>query len=111
MSIRVYSAATRRDLTDLKIADTVAFLDDLGSSGHKTAPITAGFFRMGRGAPLPYTYEFDEYKIVLEGEMDVTEDNGTVHRLKAGDIIAFSAGDKVKFSSPTSGLAFYVAQR
>jgi ethanolamine utilization protein EutQ (cupin superfamily) len=111
MSIRVFPAATRRELTDLKIADTVAFLDDLASSGHKTAPITAGLFRMGRGPALPYTYEFDEYKIVLEGEMDVTEDNGTVHQLKAGDLISFSAGDKVKFSSRSSGLAFYVAQR
>lgn len=111
MSLRVISAASRRDLTDLKIPETVAFLEDLASSGHKTAPITAGLFRMGRGQPLSYTYEFDEYKILLEGEMAVTEEDGTVHELKAGDLIRFSSGDKVQFSSRSSGLAFYCAQR
>jgi ethanolamine utilization protein EutQ (cupin superfamily) len=111
MSIRIFQAATRQQLTGLKIPDTVAFLDDLGSSGNKSAPITAGLFRMGKGQAMPYTYDFDEFKLVLEGEMTVTEESGNVYELKAGDLIQFSAGAKVKFSSHSSGLAFYVAQR
>lgn len=111
MSIRVFQAVTRQQLTDLKIPDTVALLDDLGSSGNKSAPITAGLFRMGQGQAMPYTYEFDEFKLVLEGEMTVTEESGNVYELKAGDLIQFSAGAKVNFSSHSSGLAFYVAQR
>lgn len=111
MSISVFSGVSRRNLTDLKIPNTVAFLDDLASSGHKSAPMTSGLFRMGRGEALPYTYEFDEYKIVLEGEMTVTEENGTVHELKTGDVIYFPNGTKVRFSSHSSGLAFYCAQR
>lgn len=111
MSIRIFSGAARRNLTDLKIPDTVAFMDDLASSGRKAAPITSGLFRMGRGTPLPFTYEYDEYKFLLEGEMTITEDNGTVHELKAGDLIFFPSGAKVKFSSHSSGLAFYCAQR
>ncbi|WP_211461711.1 cupin domain-containing protein [Collimonas silvisoli] len=111
MSIRVFQAATRQQLTDLKIPDTVAFLDDLGSSGNKSAPITAGLFRMGQGQAMPYTYEFDEFKLVLEGDMTVTDESGKVYELTAGDLIQFSAGAKVSFSSRSSGLAFYVAQR
>jgi uncharacterized cupin superfamily protein len=111
MNIRVFPAATHQQLTDLKIADTVAFLDDLGSSGSKSAPITAGLFRMGRGEAMPYTYEFDEFKLVLEGEMTVTDEAGNAYELKAGDLIQFSSGAKVKFSSHSSGLAFYCAQR
>ncbi|MGA3949059.1 cupin domain-containing protein [Ralstonia nicotianae] len=111
MSIHVFQAATRQQLTDLKIPDTIAFLDDLGSSGQEHAPITAGLFRMGQGQPMPYTYAFDEFKLILEGEMTVTEASGTVHELKAGDLIQFSAGTRVNFSSRSSGLAFYVAQR
>lgn len=65
MTVRVFQAATRRQLTDLKIPETVAFLDETGK----------------------------------------------VFELKAGDLIQFSAGAKVNFSSESSGLAFYVAQR
>jgi uncharacterized cupin superfamily protein len=111
MTIRVFQAATHQQLTDLKIPETVAFLDDLGSSGRTHGPITAGLFRMGHGQAMPYTYEFDEFKLVLEGEMTVTEETGKVYELKAGDLIQFAAGAKVKFSSHSSGLAFYVAQR
>lgn len=111
MNVRVFPAATRQQLTDLNIPGTVAFLDDLGSSAKEGAPITAGLFRMGQGQAMPYTYEFDEFKLILEGEMVVTEDTGKVHELKAGDLIQFSAGTKVSFSSNSSGLAFYVAQR
>ena len=111
MTIRIFPSATHQQLSDLKIPDTVAFLDDLGSSGNPASPITAGLFRMGQGQAMPYTYTFDEFKLVLEGEMTVTEDSGKVHELKAGDLIQFSAGAKVSFSSHSSGLAFYVAQR
>ncbi len=40
MTIRVFSSATSQQLTNLKIANTVAFLDDLGTSGHLNAPIS-----------------------------------------------------------------------
>jgi len=111
MTIRVFQGATRRQLTDLKIANTTAFLDDLGSSSSEKAPITAGLFRLGRGEAMPYGYEFDEFKVLLEGEMTVTDEAGNVYELKAGDLIQFSCGAKVKFSSHSSGLAFYCAQR
>jgi uncharacterized cupin superfamily protein len=111
MSIRVFPAITSQQLTDLQIPSTVAFLDDLGSTGSKDSRVTAGLFRMSRGEALSYSYEFDEFKLVLEGEMTVTEDSGRVFDLKAGDLIQFSSGAKVKFSSRSSGLAFYCAQR
>jgi uncharacterized cupin superfamily protein len=111
MTIRVFQSATSQQLTDLKIPDTIAFLDDVGSSGHSRSPITAGLFRMGAGEAMPYICEFDEFKLVLEGEMTVTEKSGTVHELVAGDLIQFTAGDNVTFSSRSTGLAFYVAQR
>lgn len=111
MSIRVIQGATNQQLTDLNIPGTVAFLDDVGGSSSNTAPITAGLFRMGQGEAMPYTYEFDEFKLVLEGEMTVTEESGAVHELKSGDLIQFSSGTTVTFSSRSTGLAFYVAQR
>lgn len=111
MSVKVFASAAQLNLTDMKIPETVAFADDLHSSGNLKAPITAGLFRMGRGKALPYTYEFDEYKMVLEGEMTVTDADGTIYELRAGDLIFFSKGSVVKFSSNSSGLVFYCAQR
>ncbi|MFC5521670.1 cupin domain-containing protein [Polaromonas jejuensis] len=112
MSIHVFQGATRQQLTDLKIPDTVAFGDDLGASSKEGAPITAGLFRIGKGQSMPYSYDFDEFKLVLEGEITVKDQaNGQVYELKAGDVIQFPAGTKVSYSSHSSGLAFYVAQR
>lgn len=111
MGIRVIHGVDQKQLTDLKIANTVAFLDDIDKSEDKAAPITAGLFRMGAGESLPYSYDFSEFKVLLEGEITVTDDSGEVYELKAGDMIYFPTGTKVKFSSRSSGLAFYVAQR
>lgn len=111
MSTRVFQAVTRHQLTDLEIPETIAFLDDLGSSRSNGPPITAGLFRMGAGEALRYSYEFDEFKLILEGEMTVTEDSGTVYELKVGDLIQFAAGTKVQFSSRSSDVAFFVAPR
>lgn len=92
MSIRVFQRATHQQLTGLNVPSTAAFLDDLGSSKKTAAPITAGLFRMGKGEPILYTYEFDEFELVLEGEITATEEGGEVHGLKSGDLIRFSVG-------------------
>ena len=66
--------------------------------------MTAGLFRICRGRAMPYPYDFDEFKIVLEGEITVADGDGKTYKLKAGDLVRFSAGVKVEFWSRSSGL-------
>lgn len=88
-----------------------AFLRDLQSSNSESAPITCGFFRMESGQPLEYTYKYDEFKLMLEGEITIAEQGGETVTLRAGDVIFFEKDTSVTFSSQSSGTVFYVAQR
>lgn len=111
MTMKHFSGARDKEIKSLGIDGINAFLEDTVSSNNPTAPITAGFFRMEAGNPLEYTYSYDECKIMLAGEMTITEEGGDTVTLQPGDVIYFSAGTKVVFSSETSGTAFYVGQR
>lgn len=111
MSVTKFAAATSTELPKLDLPDIVAFLKDVASVDSAGAPLTFGLFRMSAGKPLGYAYDFDEFKLVLEGELTVVDDAGVATHLKAGDVVQFAKGAKVEFSSPSTALAFYVAQR
>ncbi len=54
------------------------------------------------------TPEFDEYTVVLSGELQVKTREGTF-RVKSGQAILISSGEWVQYSSPFSGGAEYIA--
>jgi quercetin dioxygenase-like cupin family protein len=54
------------------------------------------------------TPEFDEYTIVLEGELQV-ETQAAVHRVGAGQAIIVKAGEWVRYSTPGPSGARYIA--
>ena len=111
MPLRHFPQAQQMQIASLGIPDVKASLQDLACSTDAASPITCGLFRMERGKPLEYTYSYDECKILLEGEMTVQESGGESVQARAGDVLFFSKGTKVTFSSGSSGLAFYCGQR
>jgi quercetin dioxygenase-like cupin family protein len=52
--------------------------------------------------------EFDEYTVVLKGELQV-ETRGAVHRVGAGQAIVVKAGEWVRYSTPGAEGAEYIA--
>lgn len=77
------------------------------------SPMCSGFFELHHtDAPLEYLYEYDEMKVVLEGEF-VLENADTGQRLTAGpkDSIFFPKGSRILFSTPDRALAYYVGYR
>ncbi|HEY7320140.1 MAG TPA: cupin domain-containing protein [Candidatus Binatia bacterium] len=54
------------------------------------------------------TPEFDEYTIVLHGELQV-ETQEAVHRVSAGQAIIVGAGEWVRYSTPGTEGAQYIA--
>ena len=109
--MKYFNKAQSQDIASLNIEGINAFLQDTVSSNNESAPITCGFFRMDSGNPLEYTYSYDECKIMLEGEMTITEESGQSVTMKPGDVVYFDSGTKVTFTSASSGKAFYVGQR
>ncbi|MDH3839367.1 MAG: hypothetical protein OET45_01940 [Chromatiales bacterium] len=54
------------------------------------------------------TPEFDEYTVVLRGCLRVESDAGVID-VRAGQAIAVSAGEWIRYSSPEAGGAEYIA--
>ncbi|KZP06608.1 ethanolamine utilization protein-like protein [Athelia psychrophila] len=95
------------------IANENAFLGDVASSGKldSAKPITAGFYRLEKGTPLVYAYDYHEMKIIVEGEFDIADETGQKVHAVAGDVFYFPKGSKITFTTETYGLGFFVGQR
>ena len=77
------------------------------------SPMCSGFFELRHtDTPLYYEYEYDEMKVVLEGEFLLeNKETGQKSVAKAKDAIFFPKGSKIYFSTPSYALAFYTGQR
>lgn len=72
-------------------------------------PISCGFYRLEKGTPLVYTYTYDEMKIILEGQFQITDETGQTVTASPGDVFYFPKGAKITFTTENYGLAFYVS--
>jgi ethanolamine utilization protein EutQ len=91
---------------------TDGYIDDVYVNPEGT-PMCSGYFELRHtDAPLDYFYDYDEMKIVLEGEFRLENvDTGQVHTARAKDAIFFPKGSRILFSTPDRALAFYVGYR
>jgi ethanolamine utilization protein EutQ (cupin superfamily) len=106
-----FKNAKDMQISSLNIDGVNAYLSDIVSSNDPDAPISCGLFRMEKGKPLEYTYTYDEVKIIIAGEMTISEENGESVHAQAGDVVYFDQDAKITFTSESSGLAFYCGQR
>ncbi len=90
--------------------DIPAFFEDVVSSGNPEAPMTCAMFRMEKGEPLVYEYEYDDIKYVLDGSFTVSDGNSTVTAVK-GDVLRFPAGSTITFTSEDYGLGWACGNR
>jgi len=106
-----YQNGQATELPSMNIDGVHAYINDMIFTNDPVSPVVCGLFRMEKGAPLEYTYTYDDVKIILEGEMTVSEEGGKTVDAKPGDIFLYREGAKVTFSSNSSGLGFYCGQR
>ncbi|CAI7631724.1 hypothetical protein N7533_000143 [Penicillium manginii] len=79
---------------------------------HSPAYFTSGFYKIEAGPARPAHYTFEETKYILNGQIDILDEaTGITHHLVPGDFAFFNVGTKVKFSTKSSGLAFYAVTR
>ena len=109
--MKYFDKAQRMSIASLNLEGINAYLQDIVTSDDNEKPITCGLFRMEQGQPLEYTYSYNELKIMLEGEMELTDESGKTVKFTPGDVVSFSDGEKIIFSSKSSGLAFFCGQR
>lgn len=109
--MKYYEKGQATELDSMNTEGINAFIKDIVFSNDPDSPITCGLFRMEKGKSLEYNYTYDEAKIILEGEMTISEEGGDTVEAKAGDIIYIGKGAKMTFSSNSYGLEFYCGQR
>jgi ethanolamine utilization protein EutQ (cupin superfamily) len=71
-------------------------------------PISAGFYRLEKGTPLVYEYTYDEMKIIIEGQFQISDETGQSVHAKPGDVFYFPKGSKITFTTESYGLGFFV---
>lgn len=100
----------------MNVEGVAAFLGDtfvsVKPSTNKEQPLCTGFFHLEAGKPLDYTYDYEEMKIVVEGEFIITEvkTGQTVHAT-VGDVLYFTDGDHIIFDTPKRAVGFFCGQR
>jgi ethanolamine utilization protein EutQ (cupin superfamily) len=99
------------ELPSMNVHATQAFLADVHTSGDMAKPITCGFFRMEKGPALVYDYNYEEMKVIVEGEMIISDEMGQSVEARPGDVFYFAKGSQITFSSPSYGIGFFCGQR
>lgn len=88
-----------------------SYLLDVAYSSVPGKEMAAGLYRIDAGPPLHYTYAYEEFKYVVEGEYHLEDGTGQRLVAKRGDLLYFPCGVNVTFSTPHSALGYYVGQR
>ena len=60
---------------------------------------------------MTYTYTHHEMKIILDGEVTVSDDTGQSVTASRGDLFHFPADSAITFTTSDFALAYFVGQR
>ena len=82
-----------------------------GASNDDQAPITAGLFRLEAGNPITYTYTYEEMKLIIDGELQITDESGETVTGRTGDLFYFPKGSVITFATDTFGVGYFCGQR
>ncbi len=80
-------------------------LKDVITARHGS-PMGAGFMTLHKGQ-FPWTLDYDEIEYVIEGELHIITDQGTVVGLP-GDVIFIPKGSNIQFATPSWAKFLYV---
>jgi len=84
---------------DVRLADLITARDG--------SPMTAGIMSWAREDSFPWSLDYDEVDLVLEGVLQITIDGHTLEG-RAGDVFFIPKGSTVLFGTPWRTKVFYV---
>jgi ethanolamine utilization protein EutQ len=87
-------------------ADRHVGLTDL-VNGRDGSPMTAGIMSWGRDDSFPWTLDYDEVDLVLEGTLRI-EIDGRALEGRSGDVFYIPKGSRIVFGTPSRVRVFYV---
>jgi ethanolamine utilization protein EutQ (cupin superfamily) len=105
------ASAVEQTLPSMNVPGCDAFLNDLLVSDDPEKRIVSGFFRLEQSKPLVYSYDYHEMKIIVAGEMIISDETGQQAHAKPGDVFYFPKGSVITFDTPSYGIGFFCGQR
>ncbi len=109
--MKYYSKIADKSLPPMEDVEAPAYLEDFSISEDLEKPITSGLFRLEKGESLTYLYTYHEMKYIVDGEFNISDENGVEVVATAGDLLYFPKGSTITFSTPDFGLGFFCGQR
>ena len=109
-NLQFFDNAQSQPISSMNEPGVKAYFEDIVSSADPTAPISCGMFKIEKGNPLVYTYDYDDIKLVVDGQITFSDGEQEVTANK-GDVLFFPKGATITFSSDDVGQAFACGQR
>lgn len=109
-SLKFFHQAQKMDIPSMDVEDVDAFFTDIVGSERENSPISCGLFKIEKGKPLVYEYDYDDVKMMLEGQITFSDGERQV-TAHPGDVLYFPKGSTITFSTKDAGLAFACGQR
>lgn len=112
----------KQNIPALKIIDDIpllpndseakAYLEDFLRSEVKGKEMTSGLYKVFNGPYHDYLYDYEEFKYIIEGQLNLKDGTGQSVVAKAGDLMYFPNGVPINFGTEGEyGLGFFVGQR
>ncbi|MDT8861349.1 hypothetical protein N0O92_14005 [Alkalihalobacillus sp. MEB130] len=73
--------------------------------------LSMGYFSMQPSEDFLFTYTYLEVKVVLNGQIIVSDDKGVKYVAEAGDVLIFTPDTEVTFHKESNGNAIYTGHR
>lgn len=96
--LRPFAVEVGRPEMAIRLADVI--------TGARGSPMAAGFMTWQTGS-FPWTLNYDEIDLVLEGQLEVRKD-GQIVVADPGDVLYIPRGSDIFFGSPSHARVFYV---
>ena len=110
--MKYFQQAIAAEQPSMGIEGVNATFGDTVISDSKDKTLCGGFFHLNKSdKPLVYTYDYEEMKVVVDGEFIITDESGKKVNAKVGDVLYFANGETITFETPSKGVGFFVGQR
>ncbi len=108
--LAIFKNVQKNPIASMNVPGVNAYFEDIVGSGSKNSPLSCGFFKIEKGTPLVYTYEYDDAKLILDGHIYFSDGTQKVKGVP-GDVLFFPKGSTITFSTDKSGTAWACGQR
>lgn len=109
-NLTIFKNVKSKPISSMNVTGVNAYFEDIVGSSDPKAPLACGLFKIEKGKPLVYTYDYDDSKYVLDGHIYFS-DGSTKVKGEPGDVLFFPKGSTITFSTDKTGIAFACGQR